>query len=169
MIRLNRRWLGGFAVAVTLFPGAPRAQTTARSFDELQGILKADEIVGVIDNACNQTVSKFAESLHVSSAQAAPQGATEKAMTLGKWIVVGAGIGGGIGVVVGEYYFGRKLDMAHGPDMLVGAGIGASAGALIAWAVTGDKSGASNSKSSVGVAPVLSPSRKALVVTLALK
>ena len=84
-------------------------------------------------------------------------------------MAIGAGIGGGVGVVVGEYYFGRKLDMAHGPDLLLGAGIGASAGALIAWALTGNKSGASNSKSSVSVVPVLSPSQKALVVTLALK
>ena len=36
MISLNLRWLGGFAVAVTLFPGGVRAQTTARSFDALQ-------------------------------------------------------------------------------------------------------------------------------------
>jgi hypothetical protein len=43
------------------------------------------------------------------------------------------------------------------------------AGALIAWALTGDESGASNSRNVVGVVPVLSPSRKGLVVTLALK
>jgi hypothetical protein len=169
MVSLNRRWLGGFAVAVALFPGGVHAQTTARSFDELQGILKAEEIVVVFDHAGNKTPLKFAESLSLSSAQAAPQGATGKAMTRGKKIAIGAGIGGGVGVLVGEYYFGRKLDMAHGPDMLGGAGIGAGAGALIAWALTGGESGASNSKSSVGVAPVLSPSRKALVVTLALK
>ena len=81
MISLNRRWLGGFAVAVTLFPGGVHAQTTARSFDELQGILKADEIVVVIDNAGHETARTFAESLSVSSAQSAPPGATGKAMT----------------------------------------------------------------------------------------
>ena len=168
MISLNRRWLGGFAVAMALFPGGVRAQTTVRS-DELQGILKADEIVVVIDNAGHETPRTFAESLYVSSAQAAPQGATGKAMTRRKRIAIGAGIGGGVGVVVGEYYFGRTLNMAHGPDMVVGAGIGAGVGALIAWALTGDESGAANSRNVVGVAPVLSPSRKALVVTLALK
>ncbi len=150
MMSLKRRWLSGFAVAVTLFPGGVRAQNTARSFEELQGILKVDE-------------------LYVSSAQSAPQAAIGKAMTRRKAIAIGAGIGGGVGVVVGEYYFGRKLDMAHGPDMLVGAGVGAGAGALIAWALTGDKSGASNFKSSVGAVPVLSSSLKALVVTVALK
>lgn len=169
MMSLNRRCLGGFAVAVTLFPGGVHAQITARSFVELQGILKAEEIVVVIDRAGNKTPRTFAESLSVSSAQAVPQGATGKAMARGKKIAIGAGIGGGVGVLVGEYYFGRKLDMAHGPDMLVGAGIGAGAGALIAWALTGGASGAFNAKSSASVAPVLSPSRKALVVTLALK
>jgi hypothetical protein len=169
MIGLNRCWLGGFAVAVTLFPGGVRAQTPARSFDELQGILKAAEIVVVIDNGAHETPRTFAESLYVSSAQAAPQGTTGKAMTRRVRIAIGAGIGSGGGVVVGEYFFGRKLDMAHGPDMVVGAGIGAGAGALIAWALTGDESGASNSRNVVGVVPVLSPSRKGLVVTLALK
>ena len=47
--------------------------------------------------------------------------------------MIGTGIGFGGGLVFGEYYFGRHLDMPHGPDMLLGGMIGASAGALVAW------------------------------------
>jgi hypothetical protein len=40
-------------------------------------------------------------------------------------------LGFGGGLVFGEYYFGRRLDMPHGPDMLLGGMIGAGAGAII--------------------------------------
>ena len=52
------------------------------------------------------------------------------------WIALGTGIGFGGGMVFGEYYFGRHLDMPHGPDMVMGGAIGAGAGAVIAWLVT---------------------------------
>ncbi len=120
MISPSRRCIGVFAVAVTLSPSVGRAQIVARSFDELQGILKADKTVVVIDNAGQDTSARFAERWYASSTQAAPQGASGKAMTRGMRIAIGAGIGGGVGVVVGEYLFGRKLDMAHGPDMALG-------------------------------------------------
>jgi hypothetical protein len=97
-----------------------------------------------------------------------PSGAPRK-VTRGQRIAIGAVIGGGVGLVFGEYVFGRKLDMPHGPDMLLGAGIGASVGALIAWAMFPGEAAASNFKRGVSVAPLLSPSRKALVVMLALK
>ncbi len=61
MISSNRRWLGGLAVAVALLPASAEAQTMARSFGELKGILKAEEIVAVIDKAGQETTGKVAE------------------------------------------------------------------------------------------------------------
>jgi len=81
-------------------------------------------------------------------------------LTRGQRIAIGAAIGGGAGLVFGEYVLGRKLDMPHGPDMLLGAGIGASVGAMIAWAISPDEPAASNSKRGMSVAPLLSPSRR---------
>ncbi len=65
-----------------------------------------------------------------------PPRATKRGLARRQKIVRGAAIGGGVGVVVGEYGFGRGLNMAHGPDMLLGAGIGAGLGALIAALAT---------------------------------
>ena len=62
----------------------------------------------------------------------------------GGWIALGTGIGFGAGLVFGEYYFGRHLDMPHGPDMIMGGGIGAGTGALIARLVTRNGSARSN-------------------------
>ncbi|GEM_PF-3997514 len=91
-----------------------------------------------------------------------------KKLTRGQLIAFGAIAGGCAGLVFGEYVLGRKLDVPHGPDMLLGAGIGATVGALIGWVVPLGEPAASNSKRSASVAPLLSPSRKALVITLAL-
>lgn len=61
MMSPNRRWLGGFVLAVVLLPSLARAQSMARSFEELQGILKAEEIVVVIDKTGQKTWGKVAE------------------------------------------------------------------------------------------------------------
>ena len=169
MIRPNLRWLGGLTVAVTVFPTGARAQTSAVSFDELQETLNAAGIVAVVDNVGQETVGMIARNLYRSSAQATPQATSGSGLTRGKKIAIGAAIGGAIGVVVGEYWFGRGLDMAHGPDMLLGAGMGASLGALVAGVVTEKKSSPSTRTSSVTVIPVFSPSRKSLLMTLALR
>jgi hypothetical protein len=166
MIRPDLRWLGGFAVAVTVSPLSVGAQTMARVSDEVQGTLNAAGIVGVIDSARQETI---AASSYASSPQSPPQATSGRGLTRGQKIAIGAAVGAGIGAVIGEYAFGRGLDMAHGPDMLLGGGIGAALGALIARAATGNESGGSKPKSSVTVVPVLSPSRKSLLMTLALK
>jgi hypothetical protein len=56
----TRGWLG-FVVAVMLFPGSARAQTVAQSFEELQRILKAEDVVVVIDRADQQSTGRVAE------------------------------------------------------------------------------------------------------------
>jgi len=149
MISFNRCWLGELAVAMMLFPSGVGAQTTAPSLDEFEG-------------------SNIVAKANASLTPAAPQGVGEKDLSRRKKIVIGAAIGSGIGAVFGEYQFGRKMDMPHGPDMLLGAGIGAGLGALITRILTRDGP-AADSKSFVSASPVLSASRNALLVTLALK
>ncbi len=51
----NRRRLGGFVIAVALFPGAAGAQTLAHSFEELQQVLKVRQTVVVTDEAGQET------------------------------------------------------------------------------------------------------------------
>jgi hypothetical protein len=149
MINFNRCWLGGLAMAMMLFPSGVAAQTAARSLDEFEG-------------------STLVAKANASFTQVAPQGVGEKGLSRSKKIAIGAAIGAGIGAVFGEYQFGRKMDMPHGPDMLLGAGLGAGVGAVITRILTRDGS-ATNSKSSVSAFPVVSASRKAWAVTLALK
>jgi hypothetical protein len=72
-------------------------------------------------------------------------------------------LGFGGGLVFGEYYFGRRLDMPHGPDMLLGGMIGAGAGAIIGALM--DMAAADKhvvyaaTARTVRVAPTLSPTR----------
>jgi hypothetical protein len=58
---LTRRWLGGFTVAVALFPGDVRAQTVARSFEELQAILKVGQTVVITDDGGRQTKGRLTD------------------------------------------------------------------------------------------------------------
>jgi len=169
MVKLNLPCLGGFVVVVTLFPTGVGAQTMGVVPAELPGMLNAAGRFHAIDNTRQGTAGTITGKLYASLVQAQSQGASKSGLTRGKKIAIGAAIGGGVGIVVGEYWLGRGLDMPHGPDMLLGAGIGAGLGALIAWATTGNESDVSQSKSSVSVVPVLSPSHKSLLVTLALR
>jgi hypothetical protein len=45
----TRRWFTRLAAAAALWPASAEAQTIARSFEELMGIVKAEETVIVID------------------------------------------------------------------------------------------------------------------------
>ena len=51
MLSPNRRRLGGFVIAVALFPGGVSAQTVAHSFEELQRMLKVRQTVVVTDES----------------------------------------------------------------------------------------------------------------------
>lgn len=62
----NRRRLATFALVVAFVPTGAHAQTVARSFQELLGILKTDEVVVVVDKTGKETWGKVAE-LSVSS------------------------------------------------------------------------------------------------------
>ena len=49
MTSSTRRWFTRLVAAVALWPASAEAQTMARSFEELMGIVKAEETVIVID------------------------------------------------------------------------------------------------------------------------
>jgi hypothetical protein len=61
MMSLIWRSLGGFTVAVALFPGDVQAQTVARSFEELQPILKVGQTVVVTDDSGRQTKGRLTD------------------------------------------------------------------------------------------------------------
>jgi hypothetical protein len=86
-----------------------------------------------------------AHSPLLSMAPQPPARRARSPLSRGAWIALGTGIGFGGGAVFGEYYFGRHLDMPHGPDMIMGGAMGAGDGALIAWLVT--RNGATRSSS----------------------
>jgi hypothetical protein len=107
-------------------------------------------------------------TLAALSSQPAPQGNPPGGMTRGKWMALGAGIGAGVGVVLGEVYLGQRLDFPHGPDMLLGAGVGVGVGVLLGWALGGGDS-APQSRRSITAVPVVSPTQKAIVVSVRVK
>jgi hypothetical protein len=58
MTSSDRRRLGGFVLAVALFPSGARAQTVVRSFQELEGVLKPEDIIVVTDKTGEETWGK---------------------------------------------------------------------------------------------------------------
>jgi hypothetical protein len=88
--------------------------------------------------------------------------------TLRRNIAIGAIFGVPGGLVFGENVLGQRLDVPHGPDMLLGAGMGAGIGALVGAILSGGARPVSSpSRSAVSVLPVVTPSRKALLIAVA--
>jgi hypothetical protein len=75
-------------------------------------------------------------------------------------ILAGVGIGGGLGLIFGEYVFGRTMDMPHGPDMLLGAAIGGTVGGLIAWHASRDSVPSRGFGTDFAVAPLVTRSTR---------
>jgi hypothetical protein len=175
--KLYKVMLGALFCASLMFPIVLLAQKgempiTTSSDERMKLFLKGRDKIELAEGTASAQYFEQAIEIDpdfVPTRETAPQssGAPRK-LTGGQRIAIGAAIGGCVGLVFGEYVFGRELDMPHGPDMLLGAGIDASVGALIAWAMSPGEPAASNLRG-VSVAPLLSPSRKALGVTLALK
>jgi hypothetical protein len=101
MIRLNRRWLGGLMFAV-VFPSTAQAQIVARSFDELQQILKVDETIVITDESGRQTKGKVAGVSAASLTILTPEkqiflerGVAQISRTDSLWngALIGAGVG----------------------------------------------------------------------------
>jgi hypothetical protein len=79
-------------------------------------------------------------------------------------VLIGLVAGAGAGVFFGEIVLGQRLDLPHGPDMLLGAAMGAGVGALTGFAV-GSALRADTKMGRVSVAPVVSKTKKAVVLT----
>jgi hypothetical protein len=104
--------------------------------------------------------------------QASGQETKEQRSTRGRNMAIGAAIGAGVGVVLGEFWLGQGMDLPHGPDMLIGAGIGVGIGVGLGalFSRTGrTESRGPASKASVTVFPIVTPSRKALLLTVPLR
>lgn len=137
----------GLFVALALIPSAVGAQP-------LRGIEVSQE-------RFQRSISEAGARENRSWRTSPLQSAQGDRITRGGWIALGAGIGGGAGLVVGEYVFGRMLDLPHGPDMVLGGAIGAGTGALIAWRIT---RGTPDANASLTVSPVITRSQKGLFV-----
>lgn len=109
-------------LVMALLPRGSGAQTLASTSGESS--LQAS--IAAISNAPPPVLSMAAQ----------PDRPARSPLSRAGWIALGTGIGFGGGMVFGEYYFGRHLDLPHGPDMVMGGAIGAGAGALVAWLVT---------------------------------
>jgi hypothetical protein len=105
MMSLTWRWLGGFTVAVALFPGDARAQTVARSFEELQPILKVGQTVVVTDDSGRQTKGRLTDVSPSALVVSTPDTRTFAEGTvaeirspdsLSNGVLIGAAIGAGL-------------------------------------------------------------------------
>ena len=105
MMSPTRRWLGGFTVAVELFPGDALAQTVARSFEELQLILTVGQTVVVTDDSGRQTTGRLTDVSPSALAVSTPDTRTFAEGTvaeirspdsLSNGVLIGAAIGAGL-------------------------------------------------------------------------
>lgn len=151
MTRLDTRLLTAIALSLSLVPAVGGAQPQSSDPDPLTFWRSLERVDGAVVNAEGP----------LSAAQAGSRS---------KKIVLGAAIGAGAGLFIGEYWFGQGLDMPHGPDILLGAAVFGGAGAAMGWVLSGIGSGSSTApKKAITIAPVLSRSKRAVVVRLSLK
>lgn len=144
MTSSTRRWFSRLAAAVALWPAGAEAQTTARSFAELTGIVKAEERVIVIDMR-GRRVKGAITAVDKDSVSLATDGRTQTfaqsevstvrvADGFGNGTLIGAGAG--LGAALGILAIAASGDGYVLPSAKVGApvllsGIGALMGALI--------------------------------------
>jgi hypothetical protein len=144
-----RKGFSALAAIIALLPAVSGAQTMDRSVGETRAL-----------------------SLSTSVLQASGQETKEQRSTRGRNMAIGAAIGASVGVVLGEFCLGQGMDLPHGPDMLIGAGIGVGIGVGLGALFSGNgrtESPGSASKASVTVLPIVTPSRKALLLTVPLR
>ena len=104
MLSPNRRRLGGFVIAVALFPGGVSAQTVAHSFEELQQVLKVRQTVVVTDESGQELKGRIDQlstaSITVDGRTLADSAVREVRLPDALWngMLVGAAIGTGLAV-----------------------------------------------------------------------
>jgi len=147
LIRPGSRWLWQVALVCALFPGALMAQTRDRPPDRPAELVTVEALVGW---------------------QPAPQPAS--GLSRAQWTVIGSAIGAGAGALFGaSFCFAGDSNPPHAADVWLGAGIGAASGALIARVLARNKRHGQRSAVPIYVAPVITRSRTAVVVTIATK
>jgi hypothetical protein len=140
----NRRWFTRLAVAVALWPVSAEAQTMARSFEELRGMVKADETVIVIDTR-GRRVKGALTAVNQDSLSLATDGRTQTFARsevstvrvpdgVGNGVLIGAGTG--LGAALGILAILGSQDGYVLPSAKVGApillsSVGALVGALV--------------------------------------
>ena len=151
MHRPDSRLLAAVVLSLWLVPAVAGAQTQSSEPDPL-------------------TFLRSLERVDVAAVNAEAPRSAGRAGSRSKKVVLGAAIGGTAGLFIGEYWFGQGLDMPHGPDILLGAAVFGGAGAAIGWALSGVGSGSSPAPTkAIAFAPVLSKSKRAVMVRLSLK
>lgn len=144
MTSSNRQWFARLAATVALWPASAEAQTMARSFEELAGIVKAEETVVVTDMR-GRRVKGALTAIDEDSLSLATNGRTQTfgrsevstvrvvdGLANGALIGAGAGLGAALGMlaIVGSGD-GYVLPSAKvGAPMLL-SGIGALVGGLV--------------------------------------
>lgn len=144
MTRSIRRWITRLAAVVALWPASADAQTLARSFEELMGIVRAEETVIVIDMR-GRSVKGALSAVDKDSLSLVTGGRTQTfarsevstvrmADGLGNGALIGAGAG--LGSALGILAIAGSGDGYILPSAKVGAplllsGVGALIGALI--------------------------------------
>jgi hypothetical protein len=140
----TRRWFTRLAAAVALWPASAEAQTMVRSFEELMGILKAEEKVIVTDMR-GRRVKGAVTAVDEDSLLLATDGRSQTfarsevstvrvADGLGNGALIGAGAG--LGAALSVLAIAGSRDGYILPSAKVGAplllsGIGALVGALV--------------------------------------
>jgi hypothetical protein len=142
--RSTRRWFTGLAAAVALWPASAEAQAMARSFEELIGVVKAEETVIVTDMK-GRRVKGALTAVDEDSLSLAIDGRTQTfarsevstirvADGLGNGALIGAGAG--LGAALGILAIVGSGDGYVLPSAKVGAplllsGIGTLVGVLV--------------------------------------
>lgn len=179
MTSSTRRWFTGLAASMALWPAGAEAQATAGSFEELGGLVKAEETVVVTDmngrrvRGALSAVGKDSLSLVIDgrtqSFARSEVSTVRLADGLGNGALIGAGVGAGaaLGIlaIVGSGD-GYVLSSAKVGAPLLLSGIGALVGVLLDRAHEGGRVfyASLGRTSRLGVSPLAGKDRHGVLV-----
>ena len=179
MTSSTRRWFTGLAASMALWPAGAEAQATAGSFEELGGLVKAEETVVVTDmngrrvRGALSAVGKDSLSLVIDgrtqSFARSEVSTVRLADGLGNGALIGAGVGAGaaLGIlaIVGSGD-GYVLSSAKVGAPLLLSGIGALVGVLVDRAHEGGRVvyASLGRTSRLGVSPLAGKDRHGVLV-----
>jgi hypothetical protein len=176
-----RRWFTGLAAAVALWPASAEAQTIAGSFEELTGLVQAEETVVVIDvmgrrvrgalTAASRDSISLARDGRTQTFARSDVSAVRVADGFGNGALIGggAGLGAALGILaIAGSADGHVLPSAKLGAPLLLSTIGVLMGALIDRAHEGGRLlyVSPGQTSSVVVCPLLGSDRLGVLVSL---